>query len=76
MGLSKKDPCLLHRGNACHLGRGEEKCPKKSLLMVALRHNLVHFKNPKKRPSTAHSDFEQNIFFVDLHTPGLPQKTV
>ena len=30
MGLSKKDPCLLHRGNACHLGRGEEKCPRMS----------------------------------------------
>ena len=45
-------------------------------VMVALRHNLVHFKNPKKRPSTARSDFEENNFFVDLHTPGLPQKTV
>ena len=25
-------------------------------------HNLVGFKNHKKRPSTAHSDFDQNIF--------------
>ena len=45
-------------------------------VMVALRHNLVRFKNPKKRPSTARSDFEENNFFVDLHTPGLPQNTV
>ena len=42
--------------------------------MIAFRHNLVHLKNPKKRPSTARSDFEQNNFFVDLHTPGLTQK--
>ena len=41
------------------------------LLMVALRHTLVGFKNNKKRPSTAHSDFDQNIFFVHLHTPAL-----
>ena len=41
------------------------------LLMVAPGHNLVGFKNHKKRPSTAHSDFDQNIFFVDLNTCGL-----
>ena len=37
----------------------------------ALRHNLAGFKNHKKRPWTAHSDFDQNMFFVHLHTPGL-----
>ena len=34
-------------------------------------HNLVGFKNHKKWPSTVHSDFDQNIFFVDLNTCGL-----
>ena len=26
MARYKRDPCLLHRGIACHPGKGEEKC--------------------------------------------------